>query len=116
MSRAYPAIPIKRRRATKAEMEDRRRALYAIVEAMRPMTVRQTFYQATVRGLIDKTEAGYTKVQTDLALMRREGRLPYEWLADNTRWQRKPRTFGSVKEALDDTVQLYRKALWRDAE
>ena len=115
MSRAYPASPIKRRRATKAEMEDRRRALYAIVEAMRPMTVRQAFYQATVRGLIEKTEAGYAKVQTDLALMRREGWLPYEWVADNTRWQRKPQTFGSVKEALDDTARFYRKSLWRDA-
>ena len=37
------------------------------------------------------------------------------WLADNTRWERKPRTFGGVEEALEDAARLYRKALWRDA-
>jgi hypothetical protein len=42
--------------------------------------------------------------------------LPYDWLADNTRWQRKPRTFDSVEEALKDTAALYRKSLWADAD
>jgi hypothetical protein len=37
--------PIRRTRATKAEVE----ALLDIIEAGRPMTVRQVFYQATVR-------------------------------------------------------------------
>ena len=85
------ASPVTRRRATKAEVELRRASLIEIVNAMRPMTVRQVFYQATVRGLVEKTEAGYAKVQTDLAQMRRAGELPYDWLTDNTRWQRKPR-------------------------
>ena len=48
--------------------------------------------------------------------MRQAGDLPYGWLADNTRWQRKPRTFGSIQEALDETAQFYRKALWDDAD
>jgi hypothetical protein len=91
-------------------------ALYAIVSQMKPMTVRQVFYQATVRNLVEKSEAGYTKVQTDLVQMRRAGMLPYDWLADNTRWQRKPRTFYSVQHALDDTARLYRKALWAEAD
>ena len=68
-----------------------RDALLNIVANMRPMTVRQVFYQATVRGIVEKTENGYAKVQTDLAEMRRDGELPYGWLADNTRWQLKPR-------------------------
>ena len=80
------------------------------------MTVRQVFYQATVRGLVEKSEAGYAKVQTDLVQMRRAGQMPYRWLADNTRWQRKPQTFDSVREALEDTAKLYRKALWTDAD
>ena len=44
------------------------------------MTVRQVFYQATVRDIVEKTEGGYTKVQTDLTLMRRAGELPYDWV------------------------------------
>ena len=112
----YQASPIKRGRSTKAEVEARRQGLYDIVKAMRPMTVRQVYYQATVHGIVDKTEAGYTKVQTDLVLMRRAGTLPYDWLADNTRWQRKPNTFNSVQAALDETARFYRKALWNDVD
>ena len=41
------------------------------------MTVRQVFYQATVRGLVEKAESGYAKVQSDLTLLRRSGELPY---------------------------------------
>ena len=68
---AYVASHIKRRRSTRAEVEDRREKLFEIVEAMQPMTVRQVFYQATGRGIVEKSEAGYTKVQTDLVHMRR---------------------------------------------
>jgi hypothetical protein len=112
----YRSSHIKRHRATKAEVELRREKLFEIVEAMKPMTVRQVFYQATVRDIVEKSEAGYTKVQTDLVVMRRADDLPYEWLADNTRWQRKPRTFHSVEQALSNTAQFYRKDLWADAD
>src|SRR5262249_51853958 len=71
---------------------------------------------ATVRGVIEKSEHGYTKVQTDLTLLRRAGDLPYDWLADNTRWQRKPTTFASPEQALLDTAKFYRKDLWVDAD
>jgi len=113
---AYVASPIKRVRATKAEVEARREALLDIIDDGKPMTVRQVFYQATVRGLVEKAETGYSKVQTDITLMRRDGSLPYDWLADNTRWQRKPNTFDSVEDALRETARFYRKNLWRDAD
>ena len=48
--------------------------------------------------------------------MRRAGDLPYDWLADNTRWQRKPRTFNSVEDALRNTAAFYRKSLWTNAD
>jgi hypothetical protein len=112
----YQASPIRRSRATKAEVDARREALCDIVASMRPMTVRQVFYQATVRDLVEKTEAGYCKVQNDLVLLRKSGELPYSWLADNTRWQRKERTFDGIEEALKDTARLYRKNLWADGD
>ena len=111
----YQASPIKRLRVTKAEVEKRREALLGIVMRQKPMTVRQVFYQATVRGLVEKTEAGYAKVQTDLVAMRRARELPYSWLADNTRWQRRPLTHNGIEEALADTARLYRKSLWQSA-
>ena len=114
--RIYPARVIKRLRATKAEVEARRCALYEIIKAMRPMTVRQVFYQATVHGLIEKTENGYDKVQTDLTIMRRAGDLPYDWLTDHTRYQRKPRSFIGIEDAIARTAQLYRRDLWANAD
>jgi hypothetical protein len=115
-SQVYAPRSIKRSRSTAAEVRARRDALLAIVAAMAPMTVRQCYYQATVRGIVDKTEAGYGVVQHDLTVMRKNGAMPYNWLADSTRWQRKPTTYRSVKEALEDTARLYRKDLWADAD
>ncbi len=112
----YQAYPIKRVRSTKAQVIDRRAALYDIVAEQRPMTVRQVFYQATVRNLVEKTEAGYTKVQTNLVKMRQDRSLPYSWIADNTRWQRRPITHNSVQDALEETAKFYRKSLWSGAD
>jgi hypothetical protein len=106
---------IKRVRSTRDQVTDRRKGLLNIVAAGRPMTVRQVFYQATVQGLVPKSEAGYGVVKTDLTLLRRGGYLPYAWLADNTRWQRKPHTFDGITEALEQTAKLYRKSLWASA-
>jgi len=102
----YPASPIKRHRATRAEREERLNALLVIAEAAKP---------ATVRGIVEKTESGYAKLQTDLVWLRRNELLPYGWIVDNTRWQRRPRSFESVEQALQDTARLYRKSLWADA-
>lgn len=113
---AYEASHIKRVRAGKEEIARRRNQLYRIVALSQPMTVRQVFYQATVRGVVDKTEAGYLKVQRLLVQMRRERQIPFDWIADNTRWQRKPQTFGGIDEALRETARFYRKSLWRDAD
>jgi hypothetical protein len=113
---SYPASHIKRRRATKAEVTSRRIDLCLIVRDMKPMTVRQVFYQASVRGLVEKSESGYAMVQTDLVYMRRAGVLPYGWLADSTRWQRKPKTFTNIETALHETARSYRKALWSEEQ
>ena len=111
----YVARGIERHRATRAEVEARRNALCEIVKRLRPATVRQVFYQASVAGIVEKTEAGYDKVQTDLTILRRAGRVPYSWLTDGTRWQRKPRTFDGPHDALRQTAALYRRRLWADA-
>ena len=80
-----------------------RQALYGILVAENPMTVRQVFYQAVSAGVIDKTETEYKhtiiRLLTD---MRRAGDIPFGWIGDNTRWMRKPRL----------TKETYRRALW----
>lgn len=112
----YQASPIKRNRATSAEMEARAQFLIDYARAHHPVTVRQLFYAATVTGLIEKSESGYNKVQAQVLALRRENRLPYHHIADATRYMRKPRTFDGWENALRDTAQLYRKALWADTD
>jgi hypothetical protein len=114
MSEFYQPSLVKKRRSTNAEIEARRLALIEIVAEGEPMTVRQVFYQATVKGVVEKAETGYDAVQRDLVYLRRSGAIPYSWLADNTRWQRRPQTFSDPSQALKETARLYRKSLWRD--
>lgn len=110
----YAACPTKQR-ATRSEMAERFAELYLIANELQPCTVRQVFYQATIRGVVEKTEAGYDRVQRALVTMRRNGGLPYGWIADNTRWQRKPRTWSSLYIMLEETARLYRRRLWDGA-
>jgi hypothetical protein len=109
---SYEASRIKRQRATRAEMFARFDAIFEIVAEIQPCSVRQAYYQAVVRAIIDKTENDYDKVQTALVKLRRASRIPYGWITDGTRWRSKPTTYSSVQEALNRTARLYRKALW----
>ncbi|CAN5539306.1 hypothetical protein BH24CHL1_BH24CHL1_20280 [soil metagenome] len=117
MSTTYRPRPIKRNRRTRAEIDDLKTLIYEIVEAGQPMTVRQVFYQLTIIGAIQKTEAEYKNVAVRLlGQMRREGMLPFGWIADNTRWIRRPVTYSSLEDALYTTARTYRRSLWNDAD
>lgn len=103
-------------RRTKAQMAAIRRAIRGALADDHPQTVRQVFYRLTSMGVIAKTEGEYQRtVCRLLAEMRRSGDVPYNWLADATRWMRRPRTYGSIEEALKRTASTYRRALWDDA-
>lgn len=98
-----------RKRSTAAEMDAWRDVLMQITNEIKPATVRQVFYQCVVRDLIEKTEKGYKRVAATLAELRKTGRMPYGWLADATRWQRRPRSHDSLTEAIRATAQFYRR-------
>ncbi len=91
----------------------RRQALVEILREIQPAGVRQTFYQAETRGLVEKTEAGCDAVQRDLVHLRRERRIPYGWITDGTRWRYKPRSYTGPEQLLEDAARLYRKDLWQ---
>jgi hypothetical protein len=110
----YEACRIKRRRATKQEMMDRRTAILEIIWEIQPASVRQIFYQTTVRGLMDKTEDEYDKVQLATVWLRQHGGCPFSWISDSTRWMRKPDSHSSIEQALIETAKTYRRAVWRD--
>lgn len=76
------------------------------------LTVRQVYYALTVRHAIPKTQAGYRQTCYALKNMRLRGQLPYGWIADNTRWQIRPKTYSGLEAALFNMQQLYRRNLW----
>jgi hypothetical protein len=111
----YGTSRVKRRtRRTRREIESLREQIAGVVAADHPMTVRQVFYRLAVRQVVPKSEEGYDAVQRQLLFLRRAEVIPYERIADNTRWMRKPASFGSAEDALDYTAQCYRRSLWRD--
>ena len=111
----YGSRPIKRVRRSKSAMGDVRDAIYEVLSEENPMTVRQVFYQLVSLGAVDKTEAEYKQTVVRLLTeMRRDREIPFEWIADNTRWMRKPRTHDSLRSMLDFTKDTYRRALWND--
>jgi hypothetical protein len=109
----YVSSDIKRPRRTKAAMVGIRAALMDILSEDNPQTVRQVFYALTVRGVIAKAEIEYHRtVVRLLGEMREAGQIPFAWIADNTRWQRKPTTFTGLDSCLQATSRFYRRDLW----
>ena len=107
----------KRRRRTAEEMDEIRQAIRHVLEQAHPMSVRQVYYQLTTLGVIEKTEKDYKgTVVRLLGEMRRDGTIPYSWLADATRWMRKPTTYDSAAEAVEQLASVYRRNLWSDSD
>lgn len=88
-------------------------AVLQIFKELEPrLTVRQIYYALTVRGVVPKTEGGYRQTCYQLGLMRKNGFIPYGWIADNTRWQIKPTTDQGLEDALARWQGAYRRDLW----
>ncbi|GAC1474988.1 MAG: hypothetical protein NVSMB9_26470 [Isosphaeraceae bacterium] len=104
---------IRRTRRSRAEIERIKEAVCVALNADWPMTIRQLFYRLVGLGVIDKTEPEYKgTVVRLLGEMRREGSVPFDMIADNTRWMRKPHTHTSLDAFLRRSSETYRRAVW----
>jgi 5S rRNA maturation endonuclease (ribonuclease M5) len=82
-----------------------------------PMTVRQVYYRAIAAALVPKSESkGYGPVQSQLLQMRREGSLPYSFIADNTRFRIKPDSHNTLKDALETELRRFRIDMWKNLD
>jgi hypothetical protein len=116
MTEVYEACPTKRDRRTKAEIAAIKSALYDVLKAGHPMTVRQTFYQLVVRNVIEKTEEQYQgTVIRLLTEMRMAGEVPFHWIVDESRRRVVLRSFDSVADAVDDCAEFYRRNAMRES-
>jgi len=115
----YKASPIKRKRRTKAEIEQLELQIYEVLAEDHPQSVRHVFYRMTDPRLpvpIEKSERGYIQVQQRCTVMRRAGKLPYGWFSDMSRRGYFTDTYSNASDFVMQMQGLYRADLWRDAE
>jgi hypothetical protein len=112
---SYRAYSIKLDRRTKAEIDDIKAAIVAILKADHPMTVRQVFYRLVVQKVIEKTEAEYQgTVIRLLTEMRLNGSIRFNWIVDESRPRTVNRTYDSIADAARDTARFYRRNALRE--
>jgi hypothetical protein len=106
-------IKPKRQRRTKAAVGSIRDTIKDILEQSHPQTVRQVFYASTVVGAVEKAEKEYQKTIVRLLVeLRERGDIPFEWIADHTRWMRKSSSFTGIEACLNACAESYRRSLW----
>jgi hypothetical protein len=110
----YGPSTVKRQRRTNAELDLVDGAIVTAASTEHPVTLRGVYYRVVSAGAVDKTENDYRLVGRRLLTLRRDGRVPYDWITDGTRWIRKPTTWYDLDTMLDDASASYRRALWND--
>jgi hypothetical protein len=90
--------------------------LIALVDQYRPIGVRGVFYRAEVIGLVPKTEAAVDQIQRRLLRLRRQGRIPYESIVDDSREVYGAERYGGLDELAEEVAGLYRRDYWRHAD
>jgi len=95
-------------------MSELHAAILTVCEEDHPLSVRGVFYRVMSAGAVAKSEQSYNAVQREVLKLRRAGRLPYDWIADGTRWHLKDPSWSTVEDALSDAASSYRRALWND--
>jgi hypothetical protein len=106
----------KRRRRTKEEINVLDAELQRIVEAFRPVTVRQVFYQAVNRRMVPKNEiTGYRVVQRRLCVLREVRRIPHGHIVDGTRYVHGHTRHRNLDEFTAYAAGSYRRDYWADS-
>lgn len=114
----YGAGTIKRDRRTQARMDLLDDEIVAILEEDHPQSVRHVFYRLTDPRLaepVEKSDRGYRHVQNRCVVLRRTGRVRYDWIADMSRRGFFVNTFSDGGDFLRRMAGLYRADLWEQS-
>jgi hypothetical protein len=111
---AYGTSALKRSRRTNAELAELDLLILEVCEGEHPATVRRVFYLLESRGAVTKTDPGYRLVQRRVLDLRRSGDLPYNWIADGSRWHIKSPSWNTAEDAPKDAVSSYRRSQWQN--
>lgn len=111
MSRVYRA-------GTRRELQALDAQIIEVLRADNPQSVRHVFYRMTDPRLavpVEKSEKGYRHVQARCVALRRNGAIPYAWIADMSRQGYFVNTFSGAGDFLLRMRGLYRSDVWQDA-
>ncbi len=84
----------------------------AILDAERPMTVRQLFYRLVSAGAIRNAQTEYKRLGAVMTRIREAGDVPRTWLVDHTRATLKPSSWSGLADFSESVRTCYRKDFW----
>ena len=84
----------------------------AILTEIRPMTVRQVYYQLVSRQVIKNSRCQYQAVSKALVNARREGIIPWDWIEDRLRRPRKVNMWSGLPDFAVTCCTAYRRDVW----
>ena len=88
-------------------------ACYEILVQIQPASVRAVAYQLFIHKLLaSMSKADTNKVSAHLVTARKDGRIPWEWIVDETREPDRPGTWADAETYLHWTMQLYKRDRW----
>ena len=103
--------------STDEEREERRDDVLELIRSMEhPVTVRQVYYRATVKGYVKKTESGYKTIGKIITELRESETIDWDWVVDNTRRVIEYDWFKTRAEALRYCAQNFTLDPWHDAK
>jgi hypothetical protein len=114
----HPRV-IKRDRRSRARLELLDQQIIDVLAEDHPQSIRHVFYRMTNPRLgepVEKSERGYQHIKARMKALRRNGRVPYDWVSDSTRTGYITRTFDGAADFLQAVKSLYRADLWKAAD
>jgi hypothetical protein len=110
----HPGVPV-RDKLTLAQGAQLEKQIIDVLSEDNPQSIRHVFYRMTDPRLpfsVEKSDAGYNKVQNLMVRMRRAGRLRYDWLTDASRQGYFTNTYVDKADFIRSVSGLYRGDLW----
>jgi len=85
----------------------------SILQASRPMTVRQIYYQLVSRHVIENNRGQYQAVSNAVVRARKNGVIPWEWVEDRLRRPRPVSMWRDLGEFAQSVKTAYRRDVWQ---
>lgn len=120
MNPVYRPSTIKRTRRTREEVGQLDRQIFEALKRDHPQSIRHVFYLMTDPRLPEPVEKsdkrGYRHVQNRIVKMRRDGRLPYDWVVDATRMGYFTPVYRSAGDFIRSVAGTYRADIWAGSD